>query len=215
MYKIISIIFFSLVLIMSCKNLNNNELREGDLLFQNLNCGELCEAIEAVTTGVDGKDFSHCALVVKINDSLKVIEAIGSKVQLNSIETFYRRSGDLDSVKNITVGRLKKQFQYLIPKTIFFAKQQISKDYDEEFLINNNKLYCSELIYESLKYANNDKDFLTLEPMTFKNPKTNEFFLAWVNYYKTLNCQIPEGKLGINPGLISRSNKIEVVTINK
>ena len=75
MYKIISIIFFSLVLIMSCKNLNNNELREGDLLFQNLNCGELCEAIEAVTTGVDGKDFSHCALVVKINDSLKVIEA--------------------------------------------------------------------------------------------------------------------------------------------
>ena len=47
------------------KNQITNEalttLKEGDLLFQDLNCGELCDAIETVTQGVDGKDFSHCA----------------------------------------------------------------------------------------------------------------------------------------------------------
>ncbi len=60
---------------------NLETLQEGDLLFQNLNCGELCDAIEAVTEGVNGKDFSHCAMVVKINDSLKVVEAIGDKAK--------------------------------------------------------------------------------------------------------------------------------------
>jgi hypothetical protein len=31
---------------------NLETLQEGDLLFQNLNCGELCDAIEAVTEEV-------------------------------------------------------------------------------------------------------------------------------------------------------------------
>ena len=33
-------------------------------------------------------------------------------------------------------------------------------------------------------------------------------FKAWVDYYKKLNIEIPEGKTGINPAGISRSNKI-------
>jgi hypothetical protein len=86
------------------ENLEN--LQEGDLLFQDLNCGELCDAIEAVTEGVNGKDFSHCAMVVKINDSLKVVEAIGDKVQVNTLKDFFARSGDTASIQNITVGRV-------------------------------------------------------------------------------------------------------------
>ena len=50
----------------SCNHSHQSEsLQDGDLLFQDLNCGELCNAIEAVTEGVNGKDFSHCAIVVK------------------------------------------------------------------------------------------------------------------------------------------------------
>ena len=62
------------------------KLKAGDLLFQDLNCGPLCDAIEAVTEGENGRDFSHCAMVISINDSLKVIEAIGQQVQINSLE---------------------------------------------------------------------------------------------------------------------------------
>ena len=50
--------------------------------------------------------------------------------------------------------------------------------------------------------------------MTFIDPKTKTFFPTWVNYYKELKTEIPEGKLGINPGLISRSNKIQIIKIN-
>ncbi len=204
-------IFFCIAMQYSCKQAHHNKLQEGDLLFQNLNCGELCDAIEAVTEGVEGKEFSHCAMVVKIYDTLKVVEAIGDKVQVNSLKYFYARSGDTVSVQNITVARLKKEFEYLIPEATEFAKRQIGQAYDDEFLLNNSKWYCSELLYQSFKEANNGNDFFCLQAMTFKSPKTNEYFPAWVDYYKALNQPIPEGEPGINPGLISRSDKIQII----
>jgi len=198
----------------SCNHAQQTKgLQAGDLLFQNLDCGQLCDAIETVTEGVDGKDFSHCAMVVNINDTLKVIEAIGHKVQVNSLQNFFARSGDTAEIKNIAVGRVKHQYENLISKATGNAKQLIGQPYDDAFLLNNQKLYCSELLYEVFKEANNKNNFFVLEPMTFKNPKTNAFFPAWVTYYKQLNKEIPEGQAGINPGLISRSNKIQIIKI--
>jgi hypothetical protein len=192
---------------------NLETLQEGDLLFQDLNCGELCDAIEAVTEGVNGKDFSHCAMVVKINDSLKVLEAIGDQVQVNTLKDFFARSGDTASIQNITVGRVLEKYQPIIAKASLKAKEYIGQPYDDVFLMNNNSWYCSELLYEVFKEANDAQDFFELNPMTFKDPNTHTFFPAWVDYYKQLKQDIPEGKPGINPGLISRSDKIQIVPI--
>jgi hypothetical protein len=206
--------FYCCTLAPSCNHSYETEgLKAGDILFQNLNSGELCDAIEAVTKGIDGKDFSHCALVVDINDTLKVIEAIGETVQVNSLEDFFARSGDTAAIKNITVGRLKDQYEHLILKATSNSKKLIGKPYDDEFILNNGKWYCSELIYDVFKEANNRKPFFDLEPMTFKSPKTQIFFPAWEAYYKDLNKEIPEGQSGINPGLISRSDKIKIIRI--
>ncbi|MBM3428059.1 MAG: hypothetical protein FJX95_04690 [Bacteroidetes bacterium] len=188
-------------------------LQEGDLLFQDLNCGELCDAIEAVTEGINGKDFSHCGMVVKINDTLKVVEAIGDHVQVNSLKQFFTRSGDTASIQNITVGRVLEGYQPLIVKAALKAKEYVGQPYDDVFLMDNHRWYCSELLYEVFKEANDDSPFFELQPMTFKDPKTKDFYPAWVDYYQQLNQEIPEGKPGINPGLISRSNKIKIVTV--
>jgi hypothetical protein len=215
--KFINILLFlyCCTLAPSCNHSHHSEqLQEGDYLFQNLNCGDLCVAIETVTEGVDGKDFSHCAMVVNVNDTLKVIEAIGEKVQVISLQNFFARSGDTTQIKNVTIGRVKQEFENLIPKAISNAKLLLGQPYDDEFLLSNGKWYCSELIYESFKQANNQNDFFELEPMTFEDPKTQNFFPAWIKYYKELNTEIPEGKEGINPGLISRSNKIQIIKIN-
>ena len=47
--------------------------------------------------------------------------------------------------------------------------------------------------------------------MTFKSPVTKQFFPAWEDYYNELQKPIPEGKPGINPGVISRSDKIIII----
>lgn len=207
-------IFLVLSSLVACHNRspkNQGLLREGDILFQNLDCGALCEAIEAVTEGIDGKSFSHCAMLIKIDDRLQVVEAIGSKVQLTSIEEFCARSGDSLVRKNISIGRVKPEFQSLISKATLFAKEQINQPYDDSFLLDNGAWYCSELLYESFKSANKGQDFFLLEPMTFKDPETGVFFPAWVDYYNNLGADIPEGQLGLNPGSISRSDRIEII----
>ena len=215
--KLPNLLFLAIILsIASCSTAKHQEvLQEGDLLFQDLNCGALCDAIETVTTGVDGKSFSHCAIVVKQNDTLKVVEAIGGNVQINSLHNFFKRSGDTAQIKNITIARTKQMDKANLVTAASFAMQQVGQPYDDEFIMNNNKWYCSELVYEAFKVANNQKEFFSLAPMTFKDPKTKEFFPAWIDYYKALQKPIPEGKLGINPGLISCSNKLKILKIEK
>ena len=61
----------------------------------------------------------------------------------------------------------------------------------------------------------NKKPLFDLFPMTFKSPKTEEYFEVWVDYYKKLNIEIPEGKPGCNPGGISTSDKLKIIgTVN-
>ena len=47
--------------------------------------------------------------------------------------------------------------------------------------------------------------------MTFVDPDTDQTFGIWTDYYKELKQDIPEGKPGLNPGGISRSEYINIV----
>jgi len=106
---------------------------------------------------------------------------------------------------------LKKDFQKLIPKAIELAKTKLGKSYDDIFDIKNDKYYCSELLYESFKYANDEQAIFQLFPMTYKDPETKETFSIWETYFEKLEIEIPEGELGLNPGGMSRSKHIDIV----
>lgn len=183
-------------------------LKTGDLLFQNLDCGPLCDAIEAVTDGYHHQKFSHIGLVYIKNDSVYIIEAIGKDVHLTPLQEFISRTPH----KTI-IGKLKQKYQYLIPAAIQEALHNIGIPYDDAFIYNNGKYYCSELIYDAFKKANYNKPFFKLGPMTFKDLKTKSFFPAWIDYYKELGISIPEGEAGINPAGISKSNKIKILNL--
>ena len=183
----------------------------GDLIFQDLDCGPLCDAIEAVTKGAGGKKFSHIGLVYKRNDLVYVIEAIGKDVHLTPLKDFIKRSKDASGHYKIVAGRLKPRYEYLNTRAIKFALKQMGTPYDDVFLYGNGKYYCSELIYDAYKDANHGKPFFPLAPMTFKDPSTGKTFPAWQDYYSKLHTAIPEGQPGCNPGGISSSDKIEIL----
>lgn len=182
------------------------KLQDGDLIFQDMDCGPLCDAIEAVTEGYNGNDFSHMGMVYHRNDTVYVIEAAGKAVRLNTLEKFSK-----NTQKPMYVGRLKKEHKNLISPAIAFSLGQLGVPYDDEYVYNNGSYYCSELIYDAFLFANGGKPFFTLYPMTYKQPGTADFFPAWVEYYKTIGKPIPEGKPGCNPGGISTSGKIEIL----
>lgn len=198
-------LFWFLSLIPTLFFAQSSKLKTGDLLFQTMNCGDLCDAIHAVTEGYKGNDFSHLGLVYVQNDSIFIIEAAGSAVRKVTFEQFSK-----NTKTTMYIGRVKKKYKKLIAEVIEFSIKQIGIPYDDDYLYDNGKYYCSELIYDAFLNANG-MPFFELEPMTFKQPETNEFFPAWVNYYKSLGIEIPEGQLGCNPGGISTSKKIKII----
>jgi hypothetical protein len=220
--RIKNIILF--LFLISCENNIKQEkfqLQKGDILFQDLDSSPLCDAIEPVTPGYKKANFSHIGIVVDVgdpfcikpdylyNNHVKILEAIPEKVTTTRLDSFLHRSQDKNNNPKVIVGRLKKEYQYTIEDAVKLLKSKIGDPYDHVFLINNNKYYCSELIHDAFK----KDEIFKLQPMTFINPETQKTMDVWRDYYKELNMEIPEGKLGINPGIMSLSNKIDIVHI--
>lgn len=211
MQKLNKIHFFLIIIMLTyynCEQTFNFEIQEGDLLFQDLDSSPLCDGIEQVTQGYQNMDFSHIGIVIKRNGENYVLEAFNG-VDTITLEKFLFRNVNQKNQPKVVVGRLQNKYQKLIPKAIQHGMTLIGKDYDEEFKINNNKFYCSELIYEMFFVSNKNKDFFQLKPMTYKVDGVT--LPIWENYFKTINIPIPENKPGINPGGISISKKLNII----
>lgn len=187
-------------------------LQPGDLLFQDLDSGPLCESIEKVTTGYQGADFSHVGIAAKSDgDNFVVIEAVSSGVEITPLQKYLNRSLKAQHQPKVVVGRLKKHYRHLIPSVLREALALKGKPYDKVFAIDNDAYYCSELIYEIFLRANKNRPVFELQPMTFKDPQTGETLAAWKEYFTELGIAIPEGQPGINPGGISRSTALTII----
>ena len=213
--------FIFFICFTSCNSSDNNDfqLQIGDILFQDLDSSPLCDAIEIVTPGYNNNNFSHIGIIVELGDpncinpnyiyedNIRVLEAIPNKVTTTKLDSFLNRSIDSNEKPKVIVGRLKKRYQYSILDAVKFLKSKIGVKYDDYFIKDNNKYYCSELIYEAF-----EKDSIfKLYPMTFLDPNTRDTMILWQEYYQKLETKIPEGEPGINPGVMSISEKIEIV----
>jgi hypothetical protein len=202
MYKLV--LFLILVLTFSCKKQSEINIQSGDFIFQDLDCGAMCDAIENATLNEAGIPISHVGIAVLENNQVFIIEAYGSVIK-TPLKEFLERTKSVEYV-----GRLKPKYQIHIPFAIERLKQQIGKDYDEEFKLHNNKFYCSELMYEFFLDTFN-KPLFKPKAMTFKNQKTGEFDVVWIEHFKKLNIPIPEGEVGCNPSNYFESDKITIL----
>lgn len=127
-------------LIDSTKNLN---IQEGDFIFQNIH-GKIFRLIEGVT----GNSITHCGIIVKKDGEYYVLEAIGPVMYTPLNKWIHRGIGS-----QMTIVRLKEEYQNQIPKIIQSANQYLNRPYDIQYEWDDEKIYCSELIYKSVKAA--------------------------------------------------------------
>lgn len=191
---------------------NTYGVQPGDILFQDLDCGDACDAIEKVTVGAKGMDFSHCGIVISTPEGYKVVEAYG-RVKATALDTFLKRSLDNKGQPKVLLGRVKAEDKALGQKSAQLAMKYVGKPYDDAFDMKDDTYYCSELVYELYREANGDAPYFKLNKMTFKEPGTNTIMPFWKKYFEELRVAVPEGDWGINPGAISRSKKLELRAI--
>jgi len=208
-YKMVFVIVFN-VLITNVYS-QYNDWKPGDLLFQDLDCGELCEAIETVTKGINQSDITHVGIVDTLNGEWRVLEAVSKGVVYSHPDTFMARSTDAKGNPKVFLARLKPEFQHVIPIALTKARGYLGNPYDFVYAINDSAFYCSELVYFS--YQHDGESLFQLFPMTFKPENSSSFFEPWKQYYNDLGQPIPQGKPGLNPGGISRSQELEVIKV--
>ena len=199
----IALLLFFCWLFLPCKA---QEYRSGDFLFLDLDCGPLCDAIEAVTQGYEGQSFSHVGMVLVRNDSVYIIEAIGKAVVLTPLANFLAYTK-----KPAWQFRLQDSLQHRIQPALEFALQKLGVPYDDVFLPNNGKYYCSELLFDAFQSTSPGPNPFRLEPMEYRKPGTTEVFPVWKAYFEKRGIPVPQGLPGCNPGGLSRSPALYLI----
>ena len=179
------------------------QLQSGDLLFRGASSENISEAIDKVTQTSAATHFSHVGLVEVTNAGIFVLHAYttGGTCRIPLADCLHPK-GDL--VK-IVAYRLKPNWQKAIPAALNKAHQMLGKPYNFSYVMSDTTHYCSEFVY--LAFAADS--VFELNPMTFKDPKTGDFFPTWVEYYQKVGIEIPEGKPGCNPNGLAASEKLE------
>ncbi len=191
-------------LLVAC-NSSTPQLQEGDLLFKQDLTDEFSSAVAAATYSIDSFSFTHVGIAHYENQEWYVLEAITNGVCKTPLHKF------LEAESVVVLARLKPPYRAAIPKAIEKIKSKVGKDYDHYFSAQNDAYYCSELV-QQFYYLDNKPLFPPIK-MTFKDKTTGLFPNFWVAHFKALDCPIPEGEAGSNPGDLSKSDKLDIIGV--
>ena len=162
-----------------------------------------------MTPALDGRHFSHVGLVQVVGDSTFVWEAISAGgVVRTPLINFISRVAEPSALVQM---RLSPKLAPLVPAALRFCESVRGTPYDEVYLLDNGRYYCSELLYDAFRAANGGEPVFQLHPMTFRDPGSETFNAAWVAYYEQLGVPIPEGLPGCNPGGLATDGQLQRV----
>lgn len=129
------------------------DLQSGDLLFVQgesrilmglVNFSRLC-------TELADSDFSHVALVSREDSEIVVYDTVVGGPRRTPFGQFVadRR------VWRIAVKRLPPEHQRFVPSAIAYCRQayESKTEFDEDFQLNNDRLYCTELVELAFRHA--------------------------------------------------------------
>ncbi|MCH5240429.1 MAG: hypothetical protein J1F38_09415 [Muribaculaceae bacterium] len=178
-------------------------LKSGDLLFLSEENSAFSNAIVESTAQNDSIKLIHVGIIEIVDDEPYLIEASPS----NGVREIPIRDFLQDNKEKIFVRRIK--FEFPVEQAITRAKSHIGEPYDWWYLPDNNKMYCSELVYESFLDANGNRIFNSI-PMNFRDSSGNipDF---WIELFNKIGEEIPEGLPGTNPNDMFKSGFLRAV----
>jgi hypothetical protein len=212
-----------------CINCTRN-LSSGDLIFVASENSDFEKSIVEVTKSKDtALVFTHVGIINVTDTGIFVVEAVPEKgVVYTSLNDFkvenVKRAlpSALPSVKTdgelkeenrngvLYVGKLKSKYKKYVESALNRACSHLGKGYDYAFDFANDLYYCSELVYDAYAHASGNPSFFETPNMTFKKEESDETLPFWVEYFEKQNIPIPEGKPGISPTGLSRSEQLRI-----
>lgn len=182
--------------------------KDGDLAFQISEMSDFTKAITDVSAMRDSIKFAHVGIIFIDRGKPFVIEAIPKGgVTTITLEAYLSDALTIDGKPGVVIKRVRQDFS--AERAIETAKSFLGQEYDWNFLPDNGKIYCSELVYESFTDAEGNKLFQT-GPMNFRNAE-GDIPDYWTELFHKLGTDIPQGVPGTNPQDMSQEPIIEEV----
>lgn len=178
------------------KEFTATDLRNGDLLFQSLHCGPLCEELEAALQ----TPYSHLGIVYFDPQGIRIIEST-DRVKLTPLKEWLAQTRN----NSVEIFRLRKSSQKLGygEAIVNSALQELGKPYDDDWEWDNQKLYCSELVWKTFFAALKIKLSTPKDYFDELNNAANKLF--WQGYFRGT---IPH-RLGVSPKDLAASRFLE------
>lgn len=120
------------------------EPQEGDFVFQSLPPVELVRAIEGITQS----PYSHVGMIVKKDNSWYVRESLVT-VHDTPLRLWFLQGRRCQ----FNVYRLKPELQKNVPGMVSASEKYLGRLYDYRYQMDDEPMYCSELLYRSYKDA--------------------------------------------------------------
>jgi hypothetical protein len=170
--------------------------REGDILFQSLPDNPLAAAI----VGVSSSPLSHCGVVAKIENGWVVLEAIGP-VQETPLDKWIARGRS----SYFVAFRILPPYDAAIPRFLSSARSYLGRPYDNLYELDDEKIYCSELIYKAFEAATG-KPLGEAKPLGELNWKPHQEFIKEVTGGK-----LPLERIIITPVALSEAPELQKI----
>ena len=144
-------------------------------------------------------------------EEIKIIEADTIKgVNCSSLKLFIEKSLKSNPLKRFYIKRIKNSNETDIKRWIVELEKHIGKKYNSYYAPTKDLLYNSELIHAIFKDKNGEYLFNEI-PMNFKNEE-GKYDSYWIDYFKNLNMDIPQGKIGTDPDQIMKNEILEQIS---
>lgn len=171
------------------------EPAEGDVAFQSLAHHPLIDAIEGATES----PFSHCGILHRAGAGWVVVEAIGPVKETPLAEWIAQ-----GRKKRYAVYRLNARYRAKIPAFIQAAQSYAGRPYDIHYDLDDEAIYCSELIYKAFKRSTGEE--------LGKLQKLGE--LKWQAHAEVIR-EIEGGKLPLERVMITPRSVSEAAQLTK
>lgn len=119
-------------------------LQDGDIVFIKSQSSQ--SALLRLTTG---SEWTHVGMAFKKKEGWSIIEAV-QPVKWTSLLSFIKRS------QNLAFDVRRANFDFDAKKVKAYAVEQLNKDYDLIFAWENERWYCSELVYKAYQKASGE-----------------------------------------------------------
>ena len=173
------------------------EPREGDMIFQSLPHGPVVWAIEGVTKS----PYSHCGIVGQRDDQWFVYEAYRGVSATPLKEFLWRGRGG-----GFAVYRLREDHRGHIPETLRCCEKYLGRPYDIRYRLDDEKIYCSELIYKAFRDATDGQQLGDLVKFGDMNWGPYEVLIRQIE-----GGEVPVDREMITPRDLAKARQLEPV----